>query len=113
LSTWKRVSTLIKIDASREIQGVLHQETRYYISDERISNPSCYLALSRGHWGIENRLHWHLDITFKEDDCRARQENAPLNLSAIRKFALQVLSNQNDKLSLKKRQYKAVLDINY
>jgi predicted transposase YbfD/YdcC len=113
LLAWKNVSTLIKIDASREIKDILHQETRYYISDETVSNPSYYLSLSRGHWGIENQLHWHLDVTFKEDACRARMENAPLNLSTLRKFALQILSNQKDKLSLKKRQYKAALDVKY
>jgi len=113
-SSWKDVSTLIKIDASREIKGVLHQEeTRYYISDEKVSNPSYYLSLARGHWGIENQLHWHLDVTFREDACRAREGYAPLNLSTLRKFALQLLSNQKDKLSLKKRQYKAALDIGY
>jgi predicted transposase YbfD/YdcC len=112
-SAWKNVSTFIKIEASREVKGVLHQETRYYISDETFSNPSYYLLLSRGHWGIENQLHWHLDVTFKEDACRAREGNAPLNLSTLRKFALQLLSNQKDKLSLKKRQYKAALDIGY
>jgi len=112
-SAWKNVSTLIKIESGREIKGVLHQETRYYISDETVSNPSYYLSLSRGHWGIENQLHWHLDVTFKEDACRAREGNAPVNLSTLRKFALQLLSNQKDKLSLKKRQYKAALDIAY
>jgi predicted transposase YbfD/YdcC len=112
-SAWKDVSTLIKIESGREIRGVLHQETYYYISDETVSNPSYYLSLSRGHWGIENQLHWHLDVTFKEDACRAREGNAPLNLSTLRKFALQLLSNQKDKLSLKKRQYKAALDIDY
>jgi predicted transposase YbfD/YdcC len=112
-SAWKAVSTLIKIDARREIKGTQHQETRYYISDEKVSNPSYYLSLARGHWGIENQLHWHLDVTFKEDACRAREGYAPLNLSTLRKFALQLLSNQKDKLSLKKRQYKAALDIGY
>ena len=111
--SWKNVATLIKIDASREVKGVLQQETRYYISDETVSNPAYFLSLSRGHWGIENHLHWHLDVTFKEDACRAREGNAPLNLSTVRKFALQLLSNQKDKLSLKKRQYKAALDIGY
>jgi hypothetical protein len=53
-SAWKDISTLIKIDASREIKGVLHQETRYCISDETVSNPSYYLSSARGHWGIEN-----------------------------------------------------------
>jgi predicted transposase YbfD/YdcC len=112
-SAWKHVSTLIRVDASREIKGHLHQETRYYINDETVSSPAYYLALARGHWGIENQLHWHLDVTFREDACRAREGNAPLNLSTLRKFALQLLSSQKDKLSLKKRQYKAALDIAY
>lgn len=112
-TAWKHVSTLIKIDASREIKGEVKKETRYYISDEKLSAPSYFLSLARGHWGIENQLHWHLDVTFREDDCRARQENAPLNLSTLRKFALQLLSNQKDRFSLKKRQYKAALDVQY
>ncbi|KAA6311684.1 hypothetical protein EZS27_037240, partial [termite gut metagenome] len=53
------------------------------------------------------------DVTFKEDACRARVGNAPLNLSTIRKFALQLLSNMKDKHSLKKKQYKAALDMEY
>ncbi|GHT42667.1 hypothetical protein AGMMS49965_14670 [Bacteroidia bacterium] len=112
LSAWKDVFTLVKIEASRKIKGELHQEMRYYISDEQISNPSYYNALARGHWGIENHLHWHLDVTFKEDACRARTGYAPQNLSTVRKFALQILSI-TDRHSLKKRQYKAALDIGY
>ncbi|KAA6327054.1 hypothetical protein EZS27_023918, partial [termite gut metagenome] len=71
-------------------------------SDEHVEQAACYNSLIRGHWGIENHLHWHLDVTFKEDACRARVDNAPLNLSIIRKFALQLLSNIKDKHSLKK-----------
>ena len=89
------------------------KETRYYISDENMTDASYYNALVRGHLGIENHLHWHLDVTFKEDQCRARIGNAPENLSTIRKFALQIISNANDKQSLKKRQYKAALDLKY
>ncbi|GHT03729.1 hypothetical protein AGMMS49525_09300 [Bacteroidia bacterium] len=54
-----------------------------------------------------------MDVTFKEDACRARTGYAPLNLSTVRKFALQILSDIKDKHSLKKRQYKAALDIGY
>jgi hypothetical protein len=70
-----------------------------------------YNSLVRGHWSIENQLHWHLDVTFKEDACRARMENAPENLSILRKFALQLVSARKVKLSLKERLYKAALDI--
>jgi predicted transposase YbfD/YdcC len=68
--------------------------------------------LARG-LGDENNLHWHLDVTFKEDQCRTRTGNAPENLSTLRKFSLQLISKADDKLSLKKRQYKAALDTNY
>ena len=113
LKSWKDITTLVKVDTCREIKGVRTEETRYYISDEKIRSASYYLALVRGHWGIENQLHWHLDVTFKEDMCRARSRNAPENLATIRKFALQIISNAKDKLSLKKRQYKAALDFAY
>ncbi|MDR3297596.1 MAG: ISAs1 family transposase, partial [Prevotellaceae bacterium] len=55
----------------------------------------------------------HLDVTFKEDSCRTRKSHAPDNLSAIRKIALQLLTQVQDKYSLKKRQYKAALDNDY
>jgi predicted transposase YbfD/YdcC len=113
LNKWKDVATLVKIDASREIKGVLTKETRYYISDENILKASYYQDLSRGHWGIENQLHWHLDVTFKEDMCRARTGNAPENLTTIRKLALQIVSNAKDKYSMRKRLYKAALDLEY
>jgi Transposase len=113
LNRWKDVSTLVKIDASRVIKGVESKETRYYISDENIDKASYFQDLAREHWGIENHLHWHLDVTFNEDECRARTGHAPQNLTTIRKLALQIVSNANDKLSLKKRQYKAALDANY
>jgi Transposase len=69
--------------------------------------------LARGHWAIENNLHWHLDITFGEDQCRARNGHAPENLATIRKLALQIISSADDRMSLKKRQYKAALDTEY
>ena len=113
LKRWKDVSTLVKIDASRVIKGVQTRETRYYISDENITKASYFQDLVRGHWGIENQLHWHLDVTFNEDKCRARTGYAPQNLTTVRKLALQIISNAGDKLSLKKRQYKAALDSDY
>jgi predicted transposase YbfD/YdcC len=113
VNAWKDVTTLVKVESTREIKGVKSKEIRYYISDEDISHARYYNSLVRGHWSIENQLHWHLDVTFKEDACRARAENAPENLSILRKFALQLVSAQKDKLSMKKRLYKAALDIGY
>ena len=56
--------------------------------------------------------HWHLDVTFKEDECRARMGFTSQNLSVLRKIALHIVSEQKDKLSMKRRLYKAALDIN-
>lgn len=113
LRNWKDLATLVKIEAKREIKGGITKETRYYISDEEVSNAAYYGSQARGHWSIENNLHWYLDVTFKEDQCRARMGYSPENHSTVRKFALQIITNAGDKLSLKKRQFKAELNLDY
>ena len=74
LSTWRDLKTLIKIEATREIKGEVQYEVRYYISDETEQLAAYYKDLAKGHWSIENQLHWHLDVTFNEDDCRTREK---------------------------------------
>lgn len=113
ITNWEGMQTIVKIEATRSIKDKISKEIRYYISDENELNAQYFNDLVRGHWGIENHLHWHLDVTFKEDECRARKGNAPQNLSSLRKLALQIITQQNDKLSLKKRRVKAAFDIDY
>lgn len=113
LGQWAGLQTLIKIDSTRFLKGKTTTETRYYLSDESSTNPVYFNKLSRGHWGIENHLHWHLDVTFEEDNCRVRTGNGPENLATLRKFALQIISQQKDKLSLKKRLVKAAYNVEY
>lgn len=110
ISPWKDLRTIIRVQTIRETKEKTTQEIRYYISDKDESNAAYFNALARGHWGIENQLHWHLDVTFKEDQCRARAGYSSQNLSVLRKLALQVVSSQKDKLSVKRRLYKAALD---
>lgn len=112
-SEWKELKTIIRVDTTREVKGKISSDTRYYISNESISTATYYNSLIRGHWSIENQLHWHLDVTFKEDQCRARIGYAAQNLSVLRKLALHLVSQQKDKLSMKKKLYKAALDIEY
>lgn len=69
--------------------------------------------LARGHWSIENQLHWHLDVTFKEDASHSRKGFAAQNLSLLKKLALQIARNHNDKLSIRKRLFRAALDSKY
>jgi len=113
-SDWCGLKTLIKVEATREIKGKISTEIRYYISSENGLSANYFNALVRGHWSIENQLHWHLDVTFKEDNSRIRTGYAPENLSTLKKIALQIISGYSkDKLSLRKRRKKAAYDENY
>ena len=91
------------------------KETRYYISNLDFNEASAteIAYYIREHWGIENRLHWQLDVTFREDACRARKNFSARNLNLIRKFALAILRQQHDTLSLKARRWKCSLRIDY
>lgn len=113
---YKNCQTVLKIDSSREYnKGTeLHKETetRYYISDLD-KNAKEFNDLVRGHWGIENNLHWALDVVFQEDSCRVRKGNAPENLNTLRKIALQILSNAPEKDSLKVKRKNAGWDNQY
>ena len=93
--------------------GKEEKQTRYYISDEDFPSAANYGALARGHWAVENGLHWHLDVIFRDDDCRARKDNAAQNLSLLRKLALQVAKATSDRLSLRKRLVRASRDKDY
>lgn len=110
---WPHLNTIVRIQAARIVNGKESKETRYYISDLTDRDAGYYNALVRGHWSIENHLHWHLDVTFGEDASRARKGYASENLSAMRKLALRIIREQDDKLSLKKSRIKAAYDIQY
>ena len=86
---------------------------RIYISSLTDDSPEKYANLVRGHWGIENNLHWHLDLTFREDDSRVRKDNGPMNLNIFRKFGLFLLTHEPIKISLKRKRKKASRDDNF
>ena len=65
-------------------------ETRYYILSRLVTVQEFATAV-RGHWGIENNLHWQLDVSFREDECRVCRDHRPANLSVIRRFVLGLL----------------------
>ena len=84
----------------------LRQEKKWnYIGSKGIENAGVFAEAVRSHWGIENQLHRVLDVAFREDACRVRKGHAPQNLSAIRKFALSRLrqNQQFPKRSLRSR----------
>ena len=111
---WKNLSSLVQVERLVTFSdGTERYDKQYYSSSlpaEAVENTSAYI---RGHWRIENRLHWHLDVTFREDYCRARKAYAAQNLNTIRKLALTIVSQRKDKLSIRKRLFTAALNINY
>jgi predicted transposase YbfD/YdcC len=88
---WPKLSGVGLIKRSREIRGKTSTEWSYYIGSKGIAEAEAFAKAARAHWGIENRLHWVLDVTFREDNCRVRKDHAPQNLSTLRKFVLSLL----------------------
>lgn len=75
---------------------------RYYLLSKYIS-PKRLLHVTRSHWGIENQLHWVLDVHFAEDRNRARKDNAPQNLATLRRLALNILRSHPDSASIRRK----------
>ena len=73
--------------------GKACDEVRYYILSKKRSARS-FGAAVRGHWGIENSLHWQLDMSFGEDRCRIRKGHADANFAVVRRMALSLLKNE-------------------
>lgn len=112
LEKWVGIKTLIKIEAQRAINEVSTWQTRFYMSSQE-KDATYYNEAVRAHWSIENHLHWHLDITFNEDANRSRSGYAPQNLNILRKIALHRIRHMTDKLSLKKRRFRASMNVDY
>lgn len=112
LAGWSHLKSIVMVVSSREVAGQVSQQTRYYLSDLALS-AQAFNRYIRHHWGIENGLHWSLDVVFGEDRQRVRMGQAADNFATIRKLALQVLNRVDDKESIKNRRKRAGWDDNY
>jgi predicted transposase YbfD/YdcC len=90
---WPGLRSIVKLEAERKVGEKSETHTRYYISSLP-GDAAKTLAAARGHWGIENSLHWVLDIGFREDESRIRQGNATENMARLRQIALNLLSRE-------------------
>lgn len=112
---WQDINTLVKIESSRfiKVSGETQSETRYYITSCK-PNPKSISNAVRSHWGIENKLHWQLDVSFGEDKSRKRDRNAAENYSVILRMALNIIKNEkSSKRGVKGKRLKAGWDNQY
>ncbi len=113
LHQWSNLNSVGLVESVRTVDGKTTVETRYYISS--LTHDAQLMGQSvRSHWGIENQLHWILDVALREDDCRIRKDNAPHNLAILRQIALNLLGREKSlKLGVKNKQFRAAMDNDY
>ena len=109
---WVGLASIVMVESCREIGAKVERETRFYISSlsagaERIG------AAIRGHWGIENGLHWVMDMVFRDDECRIRKQNAPANFATVKHMASNLLRQAPGKDSLRVKRKVAAWDDDY
>ena len=90
---WSGLKSLAMVESERTENGKTSTQTRYYISSLP-NDVRMLLSSVRTHWGIENSVHWVLDVAFGEDNSRVRQGNAAENLSVLRRMALNMLKQE-------------------
>jgi len=112
-SLWTDLRTVVMVKSQRKLWNKTTTEVRFYISSIE-KDPQKIGNAIRSHWGIENCLHWTLDVTFSEDKSRIRKDNAPENFALLRRLALNLLKQEKSvKGSLKMKRYRASMDNDY
>ena len=114
---WKNLKTIIEIETEvyHKSNGKTTSDKRHYISSQTNTSES-FLKATRNHWLIENKLHWSLDVIFKEDQSRKRLKNATENFSIILKTALKLMQEkqkENKKISIKRMRKMAAWNLDY
>src|ERR1700736_4271875 len=100
------------IETRVERNGAVSRERRYYLSSAML-DAKTFAAAARAHWGVENRLHWVLDVVFHDDLARLRSLNEPQNMAVVKHMAMNLVRNPKDKHSLKVRRKLANLNPDY
>jgi predicted transposase YbfD/YdcC len=110
---WKGLTAICMLLCRRVVEGVESIEFRYYIGSF-VGTAAEYLGAIRGHWGIENSLHWVLDVVFREDDSRHHAGNSCENLALLRKLAISLLKQEKTSdASLKTKRLRCGWDDDY
>ena len=108
---WEGLRSIAAIAARRidKKSGRESLETRYYITSLE-PDPKAILAAVRAHWGIENNLHWTMDVIFDEDRCRTTKDASSLNFAVIRHTGYNILSADTSRGSMRRKRLRACID---
>ena len=109
---WPGLQSVIMVEYSREIKGKTKTRRRYYISSLNVG-PEEISRIIRNHWQIENNLHWVMDMTFRQDECRIRTGNAAANFATIKHAANNLLQKAPGKKSKPMKRHSAAWDDDY
>ena len=104
-----QLTTIAMVESRIERGDKIETERRSYIASRALS-AAAFADGARGHWGIENNLHWTLDVTFNEDQSRLRAGHGAKNMAVVRHFALNLVRQVADKRSIKRRRKRAAWD---
>ena len=110
---WWRLGSVIRVERERALDGAVSHEVHYYISS--LVEPARTLAsVIRNHWGIENKLHWRLDVVLDEDYSRVRADHGPENFAVLRRLALNLLQREGThRHGVQAKRLKAAWDTDY
>ena len=97
---WRDLASIGMVESLCEKNGITTRQVRFYLCSIT-TNLLIFAAAVRGHWGIENSLHWVLDVTFREDFGRARKDHAPQNFAIIKHAAINIINKSKGKRSIK------------
>ena len=110
---WSGLQTIVMVERTRHLWNKVTHEVQFYLSSLPADAQNLGHAI-RTHWGIENQVHWTLDVTFNEDHCRIRSCNSPRNLALLRRMALNALNQEKSlKRSLRQKMKRAAMNNNY
>jgi predicted transposase YbfD/YdcC len=106
--SWGNLNGLGMVRSKVEKNGEISEETRYYITS--LTDVDIFAKAVRAHWGVENSLHWCLDMTFHEDHSRIRKDHSAENMAVVRHLALDILKHYPEKISLARKRRRCSYD---
>jgi predicted transposase YbfD/YdcC len=114
IGPWAGLASVAAVECTRQvIGGKTSTERRYYISSLKGCDAQRMAEAARAHWGVENKLHWRLDMSFREDESRIRKGHGAENFSRLRRIVINQLRADPRKVSLKVKRYRCSIDRQY